>query len=98
MPKPDAYGEIVRGSIPSSHVDHVFGFRVGRGPAGEALGIDIHYRSDGNPKSLTMALGDALALLGMLKSFQLSEGLPFPDDPRDPTWRAGTHKADGSLK
>lgn len=98
MLRPEVYGDVLVGAIPSVHADHIRGFRVGRGPAGEALGIELQYERGGNPKNITIALTDAIALLALLKCFQLNEALPFPDDPRDPTWRAGINNSDGSRK
>lgn len=31
-------------------------------------------------------------MLSFLKAFQLNEDLPFPEDPRDPNWRASDYK------
>lgn len=90
----DIYGEVRLDSAgnppPSRHVDTILGFRVGR-VAGKAAGLDIHFESQGEVLSMTVPLIQAMWLLSILKSFQLNEGLPFPDDPRDASWRAGDH-------
>ncbi len=74
-------------TIPTEHASHIRGCRVGR-VKGEFAGIDLHYEVDGKPRSMTIDRGNAMYLLSLLKCLQLNEGLPFPDDPRDPNWRA----------
>lgn len=87
------YGEFqFGGAPPRSHVDRIRGFRVGRGPDQKPAGIDLQYESEGQLRSLTIPILQALALLAQLKSFQLNEDLPFPEDPRDPNWKASDYK------
>lgn len=88
------YGRVTLGppgAVATAHVDRMDGFRVGR--VGDQLaGLELHFQQGGTPKSLTMSLGDAMFLLSCLKSFQLDEDLPFPEDPRDPNWKASDYK------
>ena len=80
------------GSVPTMHADRMMGFRIGRTPDGQIAGIDLQFETKGQPQSLTIPILDALALLGMLKSMQLNEDMPFPEDPRDPNWKASDYK------
>lgn len=90
----EVYGKFAvgpAGAVPSIHANEIMGFRVGRSPDGRPAGIDLQFRSQGQPHSVTIPILDALALLGMLKSMQLNEDLPFPEDPRDPNWKASDY-------
>jgi len=40
-----------------------------------------------------MDFRNAMWLLSCLKSMQLDLDAPFPDDPRDPNWRASDYKS-----
>lgn len=97
MSKPvDIYGEFVvgpPGSVPSVHMDEFMGFRVGRSSEGRIAGVDLHFRSRGQVQSLTIPMPQAMAMLAYLKSLQLNEDVPFPEDPRDPTWTASQYKS-----
>lgn len=47
--------------------------------------ISLQFEDDGSVlHQLDMSLGNAMYLLSLLKSIQLSQDIPFPDDPRDP--------------
>lgn len=47
--------------------------------------IEIQYEDiEKNWCELSMPLGDAMYLLSLLKSIQLTLDIPFPEDPRDP--------------
>lgn len=88
------YGDFAvapKGSIPSIHMNHLMGFSVGRRPDGQPAGMDLQFQSQGQIHSVTIPLLEAMALLSMLKSFQLNEDLPFPEDPRDPNWTASQY-------
>ena len=54
----------------------------------ELVGLSIEFDANGMLHSLTMDIDNAMYLLAILKGFQLDEDIPFPDDPRDPTWTA----------
>ena len=94
LTRPDIYGEVIVGSppLPTQHVSRIHGFRVGR-VEGKPAGIDLHFEAGGKDQSMTIPLPDALFLLSTLKSFQLDEDLPFPEDPRDHTWKASAYKS-----
>lgn len=61
------------------------GKMMGIGVNAGSKAVSIHYvdKAD-NLYQLNMTLGDAMYLLSLLKSTQLSLNIPFPDDPRDP--------------
>ncbi|MEJ6790482.1 hypothetical protein BrevBR_13105 [Brevundimonas sp. BR2-1] len=80
------------GVIPTDHVDRIHGLRVGRSPDGQPQGIEVQFDSGDHRKHLTIPKMEALALLSFLKAFQLNEDLPFPEDPRNPNWKASDYK------
>jgi hypothetical protein len=92
----EVYGTVAGyapGVIPTDHVDQIHGLRVGRSPDGRPVGIELQFDTETERRHMTIPLMQALALLSFLKSFQLEEDLPFPEDPRDPNWRAADYKS-----
>lgn len=92
--KAGVYGEVVLGpvgSIPTLHADRMMGLRVGR-VDGHLAGVEVQFVANGQPHALTIPILEAMAMLSFLKAFQLNEDLPFPEDPRDPNWRASDYK------
>lgn len=92
----EAYGTVAGyapGVIPTDHVDRIHGLRVARTPDGQLAGVELQFDTPEKRKHMTIPLMEALALLSFLKSFQLEEDLPFPEDPRDPNWRASDYKS-----
>lgn len=90
----EVYGQFAvgpPGAVPSIHANEIMGFRVGRNPDGQPAGIDLQFRSLGQPHSVTIPMIQAVSLLAMLKSWQLNEDLPFPEDPRDASWTASQY-------
>ena len=88
MPKEAAYGQyfMAADELPVEHAERVLGFRVAR-EGGQVRGIDLHYEVGGEPRRLTLPVQSSSYLQLLLTLMQLDEGLPFPEDPRDRTWR-----------
>lgn len=90
------YGEWVVGitNMPVAGADHILGARITTDQKGRPEWVEVQYRTADAPNGVAQMRLDwlnALFLLSLLKSIQLDSGLPFPDDPRDPNWRAGDH-------
>lgn len=91
--KDDIYGTLhigTPGTIETVLADRIHGARILR-QDGEFVGVEVQFQSAKNVLGLAIPKLDALFLLSLLKSIQLDEEVPFPDDPRDPNWRAGDH-------
>lgn len=99
---PDVWGRIVvgeKGAVKSLGADHITGVRVVRDGAGRPAAVGVQWMGDdGHPTGLTMDVRNAMWLLSCLKSMQLDLDLPFPEDPRDPTWKASDYKSKGPRK
>lgn len=69
---------------PVSNADHILGAQVSHDAKGRPDFVTIQYRSaDGDGfYDIRMDYLNALFLLSCLKSIQLDEGTPFPEDPR----------------
>lgn len=67
------------------NVDHIVGSRVEYGPDGKPEKVRIQYQSARGHHELAMDFLNAMFLLSNLKSIQLDEKYPFPDDPRAPS-------------
>lgn len=94
--EPDVYGRVLvgePGAVKALGADHVIGVRVARNSEGRPAAVGIQWMGDdGDLTGLTVDLPNAMWLLSCLKSMQLDLELPFPDDPRDPTWKASDYK------
>ncbi|MBB4611599.1 hypothetical protein [Sphingomonas yabuuchiae] len=91
------YGEWAFSTPPikPENADHILGAQVSVDRQGRPEFVDIQYRTaDGGEaiRQVRMDWLNALALLSILKSMQLDSGAPFPNDPRNPNWRAGDGK------
>lgn len=92
----DIWGKIVvgeSGAVRSLVADHITGVRLLRDNAGKPAAVGVQWiQDDGQPTGLTMDFGNGMWLLSCLKCMQLDLDAPFPDDPRDPNWRASDYK------
>jgi hypothetical protein len=70
--------------LPVEGADRILGVQLSRDPQGRPDFVTVQYQSaEGQPfRSVRMDYVNALFLLSCLKSMQLDEGTPFPDDPR----------------
>lgn len=80
------YGEwiICEPPIDPISADHILGVHILHDKSGRPDQVEISWQSAGAEPFQTVRMDylNALALLSMLKSMQLDEGTPFPDDPR----------------
>lgn len=76
------------------HADHILGAQVLLDKKNRPEFVDLQWQSsdDGAVHQVRLDWLNALALLSFLKSIQLDSGQPFPNDPRNPNWRAGDGK------
>lgn len=92
----DVWGNIIlgdKGAVRSLAADHITGVRLLRDNHGKPAAVGIQWmQDDGEPTGLTIDFANAMFLLSCLKSMQLDLDAPFPDDPRDPNWRASDYK------
>jgi len=94
--EPDIWGAVrigERGAVTSLIADRMLGVRLGRDSSGQPAAVGIQWLDENQqPAGLTMSFLDAIALLANLKAMQLDLDAPFPDDPRDPNWKASDYK------
>lgn len=85
------YGEwaITSPPIPVSNADRILGVHIAHDKQRRPDFVTVQYQTaDGcGVDSVRMDYLNALFLLSCLKSMQLDEGTPFPDDPRAPSAR-----------
>lgn len=85
-PKDKTYGEWIINDPPTDPViaDHILGLHLGHDKSGRPDFVEISWQTAGEGPCQVLQLDylNALFLLSMLKSAQLDEGSPFPDDPR----------------
>ena len=75
--------------VKSERARQVLGVRARLNDKREPDSVEIQWESsEGEVHQLELDWLNALALLSFLKCMQLDSGWPFPNDPRDPTWRA----------
>lgn len=79
---------------PREHAGHILGAHVSMNASGQPAAVEIQWKAaqTGKVHEMQMDWLNAMALLSFLKSMQLDSGHPFPNDPRNPNWRAGDGK------
>lgn len=85
------YGEwaVTIPSVPECSADRILGVHISHDSQDRPDFVTLQYQSAGDPpvQSVRMDFVNAMFLLSCLKSLQLDEGIPFPDDPRAPSAR-----------
>jgi hypothetical protein len=94
--EPDVWGEIrlgEPGAVTALTAGRILGVRLARDEQGKPAAVGVQWLDErGHPVGLTMSFLDAIALLANLKAMQLDLDAPFPEDPRDPSWRVADYK------
>lgn len=87
-PKDEIYGEFFFSEPPVEPivVDRILGIHSLHDKQGRPEFVHLAWQTAGQEPFQTLQLDypNALFLLSILKSMQLDEGTPFPDDPRAP--------------
>lgn len=87
-PKDKDYGEWVINDPPTDPIiaDRILGLHVAHDQSGRPDFVEISWQTaEAEPfQVLQLDYPNALFLLSVLKSMQLDEGTPFPEDPRAP--------------
>lgn len=94
--EPDVWGAVAggdAGAVRSLLAGRILGVRLARDTEGHPAAVGVQWLDENRkPVGLTMDFRNAIALLAMLKAMQLDLDAPFPDDPRDPGWKASDYK------
>jgi len=85
------YGEwaVTVPPVPVSNADRILGVHIAHDKQDHPDFVTLQYQTadGGGVRSVRMDFVNAMFLLSCLKSLQLDEGVPFPDDPRVPSFR-----------
>ena len=85
------YGEwvVTIPPVPVLNADRILGIHIAHDSQNRPDFVTLQYQTaDGaGIQSVRMDFVNAMFLLSSLKSLQLDEGVPFPDDPRHPDFR-----------